>query len=162
MTRLESAFCFDLSRVFLQGATTHPLHHRKVAWTWLQDLLAMNVCGWDSTMELARGHYASTYLGYFFRVPPCHPYTIFSGIVVIVGRALCFCFDLVKVFLQGPPYHPYTKFFFRNCHYCEKAALCLYFDLAKAFLQDATTPTLHPFFRNCHYCVKGQYGSAST
>jgi len=55
-----------------------------------------------------------------------------------------------------------TPKYFRNCHYCGKAALCFCFDVAKVFLQDSTTPPLHPFFGNIIILGSGHYASAST
>ena len=52
--------CFNLAKVFLQSATMPSLHH------------FFGVSLWEGALcfffDLAR---------YFFRVPPCHPYTIF-------------------------------------------------------------------------------------
>ena len=141
-----------------------------------------------------KGHYASasTQPRYFFRVPPCHPYTHFLN---------CHCGKGHYASASNQPryffrvHHATAKpNFFRNCHYCGKghyasastqpgyffrvpprhpytifrncrgkgALSC--FDLAKVFLQGVTMPHLNPkfIFRNCHYCGKGHYASAST
>ena len=76
--------------------------------------------------------------------------------------ALCFCFDLAKVFLQGatmPHLHP---FFFEFSLLWEEA-LCFCFDLAKVFLQGATMPLLQPIFFGIVVIVgRWHYATAST
>ena len=108
-------FCFDLSRVFLQGATMPPTPQKNFNCIHLQ-------CG----KEIARRFFASTQLGYFFRVPPCPPYILIFFYLSLVwegdiARALCFCFDLSMVFLQDatmPPLHPGKFFSFTGAVIC--------------------------------------------
>jgi len=97
-------FCFDLARVFLQGATMPPLHP-------FLDLSLL----WEGD-RYSPGHYASasTYLGYFFRMPTCHPYTLYFLDLSLMWERdkyspATICFDLARVFLQGatmPSLHP--------------------------------------------------------
>ena len=82
----------------------------------------------------------------------------FFGIVIVSGSlALCFCFDLDKVFLQGATTPPLHQKFFGIVIILGKWILCFCFDLAKVFLQGATMPTLHPkpFFLNLSLLLEG-------
>ena len=129
---LALCFCFDLDKVFLHGATTTPLHQFFLELSLFQEV-------W---------HYASasTQTRYFFRVPPLHQ-NIF-GIVIILGkRTLCFCFDLVKVFLQGatmPTLHP--KKFFLNFSLLLEGDIMLLLRLSQGISSGCHHATHKPFF----------------
>ena len=77
----------------------------------------------------------------------CHhatPYTPLFGIVIIVVMgALCFCFDLAKVFLQSANMPPLHLFF--ELPLLWEGALFFCFDLGRVFLQGDTMPPLHYF-----------------
>jgi len=96
----------------------------------------------------------------------CHHATpkrkIFFGIVIIVGRVLCFCFDLAKVFLQDaamPPLH--QKILFFNSLW--EVSIMLPLDLAKVFLLGTTMPPLQQqMFLELSLLWEGHYASAST
>jgi len=96
----------------------------------------------------------------------CHHATPspFFGIVIVSGSlALCFCFDLDKVFLHGATTTPLHQTFF-GIVILGKWTLCFCFDLAKVFLQGATMPTLHQkfFFEFVIIAGRGHNASAST
>jgi len=67
----ELCFCFDWSRVILQGATMPPLHPRKIYLYW-----SSHLCGEE--LDIPRMNYAaaSTFLWYCFRVRQCPPYIL--------------------------------------------------------------------------------------
>ena len=75
-------------------------------------------------------------------MPPLHP---FFELSLLDKGALCICFNLARVFLQGAPRHPYTKKFgiiitMRRVPYPSAS------NQQKVFLHEATTPPLHPFW----------------
>ena len=92
----KSAFCFDLSREFLQGATIPPLQPR----------IFCNYCICQQCWKTA---FCLDLCRVFLRVPACHSYTIeyFSDLSLVWERdryslgELHFCFDMSKVLLQG-------------------------------------------------------------
>ena len=141
MVRLDPVFCFDLSRVFLQGATMPSLHPRF--------FIFYPAVVWE--IEIARWKYASTQLGYVFRVPPCHPYNLENFFNFWICQQCCksvFCFDLLGYFFPMPPCHPYThKIDVLDWSLWERqilpGALYFCFDLARVFLQGAIMPPLH-------------------
>ena len=94
-------FRFDLTKVFLQGATMPPLHPKDLDYSLLLEGAL------SFFFDLAK---------YFVRVPPCHPYTpnFFLDLSLLGEGALFFCFDLAKVFLQGATIPPLGHFFW-NC-----------------------------------------------
>ena len=97
-------------------------------------------------MELAREHYASTYVGYFFSVPARHPYNIFLELSFLGKGALCFCFDLAKVFLQDattPPIH--HKLFFELSLFREVGSILL-LRLSQGISSGCHHATPTPFF----------------
>ena len=122
--------CFDLSRVFLQGATMPPLHpiffgivilvgrgisfFFNLARVFLQDATMPPLNPFFGIVIIVgRGIMLLLRLTkVFLQVVTMPLLQHFFGIVIIVGRALCFCFDLAKLFRQVPPCHPYTKFYF--------------------------------------------------
>jgi hypothetical protein len=80
--------------------------------------------------------------------------------------ALCFRFDLARVFFRVPPCLTITNFFFifRNCRLCGKGALCFSFDIARVFLHVPSCEPYTPIFvlRNVINLGKGHYASGST
>ena len=143
-------FCFDLAKVFLQGATTPPLH---------SFLFGIIIVGRGNMLllRLSQGissgcHHANlTSKKVFFELT-----LLREGDIMLLLR--------LSQGISSECHHATRKpnVFFRNCHYCGKGALSFCFDLAKVFLQGAIMPHLHQiFFRNCH-CGKGYYASAST
>ena len=89
-------FCFDLAKVFLQSATTPPLH------ICFGIVITVGKGALSLCFDLAK---------VFPQVATMPALHHLFGIFVIMGRGtLCFCFDLAKVFLQGatmPPLHPF-------------------------------------------------------
>jgi hypothetical protein len=121
-------FCFALAKVFLQGATTPPLHH------FLQLL-------WEGgiMLLLRLSHGISSGCHHVTPTPIfiCH---------YCVKAALCFCFDLAKAFLQGATMPPLHLKIFWICHYCWKGTLCFCSELAMLFLHGATMPPVNQNF----------------
>ena len=70
--------------------------------------------------------------------------------------ALCFRFDLAKVFLQGAPCHPNTQIFLLEFSLLWKGGIMLLLRLSQGISSGChhVTPTPQ-FFWNCHYCGKG-------
>jgi len=122
-------FCFDLARVFIQGATM-PL---------LQQIFWMSLMWeWGIVLLLRVSHGISS------RCEHATPYTPFFGIVIVgVIGALCFCFDLAKVFCHGTTM-PHLHHFF-GIAFILGRALCFCFDFSNVFLQGANMPPLHHF-----------------
>ena len=120
-------FCFELAKVFLQGANMPPLHQKNFGIVIVGKgiMLLLRI-----SQGISSGCQHATPTQKKFR--NCH-----------CGKgALCFCFDLAKVF-RVPPCHPYTIFLELSLLW--EGALCFCFDLARVFLQDATMPPLHNF-----------------
>ena len=149
MVRRDPVFCFDLARVFLQGATMPSLHPRILFFMRLQ-------CG---KLRQPDGNMLRQ-LGYFFRVPPCHPYTLdfFNFWICQQCWKSVFCFDLSRVFIQDATPTP-KKFIFQICRYCGKEI-----DIARGHYASASTqpgyffrvPPLHPrFFPGFVIVVRG-------
>jgi len=99
-------------------------------------------------------------------VPPCHPYTNFFGIVIVSGSlALCFCFDLDKVFLQGATTPPLHQKFFWNCHYFREVDIMLLLRLSQGISSGChnANPTPKTFFSEFVIIAgRGHNASAST
>ena len=146
-------FCFELTKVFLQGATCHTCTQffSELSLLWEGSLCfcfdLAKVFLHDATMP-------TLYPNFFLN---CH----YCG-----KGALCFCFDLAIIFLQGatiPPIH-------RKCiiiiiiiiRYFWKRALCFCFKLDRVFLQGAAMPSLQQQnFRLLIIVGRGHYVSAS-
>ena len=88
----RAAFCSDLDRVFLQGAQCPT--QKKIF------------------LELSDGDgpcFASTYLSYFFRVPPCPPYTIAFFVFFTRGVSQgCSASNFLGHFFRVTSCHTYT------------------------------------------------------
>ena len=105
---------------------------------------------------------ASTCLGYFFRGPPCHTYTHFFGIVIIVGRGNMLQLRLSQGISSGCHHATHTPNFFLNCHYCGKGHYVSASTKPRYFFSVPPCYPYNKFFWNCHYYGKGHYDSAST
>ena len=78
----------------------------------------------------------------------CHhatPTPHFLDLSLFGKGALCFCFELAKVFLQGANMPPLNPKIILDLSF-GKGALSFCFELAKVFLQGATMPPLNPKF----------------
>jgi len=88
-------FCFDLARGFLHGVTTSPLH---------QHFFGLSL-SWEGCLILLLRFSQGISSGYHHATPT----PIFFRNFHYCGKeALCFCFDLAKVFLQGANMPPQT------------------------------------------------------
>ena len=139
-----ACFCFDLDEVFLQGATTPPLHQNFLNChyfgKWTLCLLQISQCIYS------RCHHAIPTP--FFYNGHC-------------GKAALFLLRLSHGISSGC--HHATPKPFCICHYCGKATLCFCFDLAKVFLQGATMPPYTKFFSGFVFIAgRGHYASAPT
>ena len=93
-------FCFDLANVFLQGANIPPLHPKPFF-----GIVIIVRRGITLLLRLSRG------ISSGFRHATPTPKNIFSELSLWEG-ALCFRFDLAKVFLQGATMPPHIPNFF--------------------------------------------------
>ena len=90
---------FDLAKVFLQGATTPPLHHCfKLSLAWERGNMLL--------FRLSQGIYSGCQHDTLTRK------NFYSKLSLVWKGSLCFCFDLSSVFLQGAPCHHIHKIFF--------------------------------------------------
>ena len=120
-------FCFDLAKVFLQGATMPPLH---------PFFVIVIVVRWIMLpLPLSQGISSGCY-----HATP----TLFLELSLWEG-ALCFCFDLARGFLQGATMSTIPNFFFG--FFVVWRGIMLLFWLSQVIFQVATMPILHP--RNC-------------
>jgi len=87
-------------------------------------------------------------------VPPFHPYTIFSGIVIIVGRGIMLMLRLRQGISSGCHHAtPTHNFFFLIV--ITGRGITLLLRLIQGIFSGSHHATPTPFFQNCHYRGKG-------
>ena len=106
-------FCFDLDKVFLQDTTMPPLHPFFLIVIIFFELSLL----WEGGIMLLLRLSQTISSGFHHATPT--PKTKF-GIVIIVGKGnYASASTQPRYFFRVPPCHPYTKKF-RNCHYFGK------------------------------------------
>ena len=123
--KVALCFFFDLERVYFRMPPCHPkqifFNFSKLSLVWQRGLMLL--------LRLIKGISS----GCHNAIPTPQ---IFFAIVSVGQGALCFCFDLARVFIQGKLWHQYTKKIFGSIIIVGRA-LRFGFDLAKVFLQCA-------------------------
>ena len=133
----KGALCFDFVKVFLQVPPCHTYANFLSLWRGCIMLLLRLIQGNSS------GSHNANLTPFFWN---CH----YCG-----NGALCFCFDLAKVFLQGatmPHLHPFFSELALLCEGCIILLLRISQGTSSGCHHATPTPT---FFLNCRYFGKG-------